>query len=49
MDMVLYALLKTKMKNFESVNNYTIIEVDELPPLEERDNNTIYIVKKVGE
>ena len=49
MDMVLYALLKTKMQNFESVSNYTIVEVDELPPLEERDNNTIYIVKKVGE
>jgi hypothetical protein len=49
MDMVLYALLKTKMQNFESVSNYTIMEVDELPPLEERDNNTIYIVKKVGE
>lgn len=49
MDMVLYALLKTKMQNFESVSNYTIVEVNELPSLEERDNNTIYIVKKVGE
>ena len=49
MDMVLYALLKTKMQNFESVGGYTIIEVDVLPPLEERDDNTIYIVKKVGE
>ncbi len=49
MDMVLYALLKNKMQNFESVSGYTIVEVDELPPLEERDSNTIYILKKVGE
>ncbi len=49
MDMVLYALLKRKMQNFESVSGYTIVEVEELPPLEERDANTIYILKKVGE
>lgn len=49
MDMVLYALLKRKMQNFENVSGYTIVEVEELPPLEERDANTIYILKKVGE
>lgn len=49
MDMMLYALLMSDMQNFEHVNGYTILEVDELPPLEERDENTVYIVKKVGE
>lgn len=49
MDMVLYALLMSDMQNFEYVSGYTILEVEELPPLEERDENTVYIVKKVGE
>lgn len=49
MDMVLYALLKKDMDNYESVNGYTIVEVDKLPPIEERDANTIYILRKVGE
>lgn len=49
MDFVLYAILKGKIQNFEYINGYTIVEVDELPPLEERNDDTIYIVKKVGE
>lgn len=49
MDMVLYALLKSQMQDFESVSGYIILEVDEIPPLAERDDNTIYILKKVGE
>ena len=49
MNMVLYALLKKEIQNFEKVSGYSIKEVDKLPPLEERDSNTIYILKKVGE
>lgn len=49
MDMVLYALLKKNMQNFENVSGYTIVEVEEIPPLAERDANTVYILKKVGE
>jgi hypothetical protein len=49
MDMVLYALLRSQMQDFESVSGYTILEVDEIPPVSERDANTIYILKKVGE
>lgn len=49
MDMVLYALLKKEIQNFETVSGYTLKEVDKLPSLEERDDNTIYILKKVGE
>ena len=49
MDMVLYALLKKEIQNFETVSGYALKEVDKLPPLEERDDNTIYILKKVGE
>lgn len=42
MDMVLYALLKKEMQNFESVSGYKIVEVAEIP--ENRDGFTIYIV-----
>lgn len=49
MDMVLYALFKKDMQNFENVSGYTIVEVEEIPPLTERDANTVYILKKVGE
>ena len=49
MDMVLYALLKKEMTNFESVGGYKIVEVTELP--ENVDEHTIYIVNpnKEGE
>lgn len=49
MDMILYALLKKEIQNPKVIGGYTIVEVDELPPLEERNDNTIYILKKVGE
>ena len=49
MDMILYALLKKEMQKLKKIGGYTLVEVDELPPLEERDDNTIYILKKVGE
>ena len=49
MDMVLYTLLKKEIQNFEAVSGYVLKEVDKLPSLEERDDNTIYILKKVGE
>lgn len=42
MDMVLYALLKKEMQNFEAVSGYKIVEVAELP--QDLDENTIYIV-----
>lgn len=42
MDMVLYALLKKEMTNFESVSGYKIVEVAELP--QDVDEYTIYIV-----
>ena len=46
MDMVLYALLKKEMQNFESVSGYKIVEVAELP--ENPDENTIYIIDPEG-
>lgn len=49
MDMILYALLKKEMQNPKVIGGYMLVEVDELPPLEERDDNIIYILKKVGE
>lgn len=42
MDMVLYALLKKEMQNFEAVSGYKIVEVAKLP--EKPDANTIYII-----
>ena len=42
MDMVLYALLKIEMQNFEAVSGYKIVEVTKLP--ENPDANTIYII-----
>lgn len=49
MDMVLYTLLKKEIQNFKTISGYVLKEVDKLPSLEERDDNTIYILKKVGE
>lgn len=40
--MVLYALLKKEMQNFESVSGFKIVEVSELP--QDLDENTIYII-----
>ena len=42
MDMVLYALLKKEMQNFEAVSGYKIVEVGKLP--EKPDVNAIYII-----
>ena len=42
MDMVLYALLKKEMQDFEYVNGYKIVIVSELPL--ELESDTIYII-----
>lgn len=42
MDMILYALLKKEMQDFEYVSKYKIVEVDVLP--DELDEHTIYII-----
>lgn len=42
MDMVLYALLKKEMQDFEYVSGYKIVIVSELPS--ELEDNTIYII-----
>lgn len=47
MDMVLYALLKKEMQNFEAVSGYKIKEVKSLPP--DYDDSTIYIINPNAE
>lgn len=42
MDMVLYALLKKEMSNFEFVSEYRLEEVAQMP--NNPDSHTIYIV-----
>ena len=47
MDMVLYALLKKEMQNFEAVSGYKIKEVKSLPP--DYDDSTVYIINPNAE
>lgn len=46
MDMILYALLKKELQNFEYVSGYKIVLVSELPT--NPDENTIYIINPEG-
>ena len=46
MDMVLYALLKKELQDFEYVSGYKIVVVPELPA--SPDKNTIYIINPEG-